>query len=305
MSLPTSALARCQGARSCFSDTSQDNVCSATRILASALCCHATVTGLRARGVLFSRKTEGVVHEFTVSTGIDRVTVHEMSCLPAPGMTLWRNFFPESVLPEASSQELPLGYAGNVSVVLGSFQGSLDEGFDLRDKHSHVLGQSCSRFVEFHHSASRVMLKSQHQFRQKPPCREQDGTEVCSSTSLQSHSSTFPTRCQNGFCVRRRHGHQFREALTHLLHDGNSCRTADKSNIMNIALAIPLSQRHFSTRLVEFHHIQLLKLCFRQQEKSIPSKRESISMVACVEEDRVQTRPGQTRPRSRSRRNRK
>ena len=35
-------------------------------------------------------------------------------------------------------------------------------GFDrfshLRDRHSHVLGQSCTRLVEFHHSASRVTL---------------------------------------------------------------------------------------------------------------------------------------------------
>ena len=53
---------------------------------------------------------------------------------------------------------------------------------------------------------------------------------------------------------------------------------------MNIALAILLSRRHFSTRLVEFPHVQLLKLCFRQQEKSMPSKRESIFLVACVEE---------------------
>ena len=39
--------------------------------------------------------------------------------------------------------------------------------------------------------------------------------------------------------------------------------------------------------------------------RSTPSKRESISMVTCVEEDRVQTRPGQTRSKSRSRRCRK
>ena len=38
----------------------------------------------------------------------------------APEMALWRNFFNEPVLPEVSSQDLPLGYAGNDSnVILG------------------------------------------------------------------------------------------------------------------------------------------------------------------------------------------
>ena len=79
--------------------------------------------------------------------------------------------------------------------------------------------------------------------------------------------------------MRRRQDHQLREALllpvegflNHLLHDRNSCGTADKSNIMNIALAIPTPQTVLSTI----------------KEKSMPSKRESISFVACVEEDRV------------------
>ena len=47
----------------------------------------------------------------------------------------------------------------------------------------------------------------------------------------------------------------------------SACGTADKSNVMSFALAIPLSRRHSSTRLVESPHVQLLKLCFRQREK--------------------------------------
>ena len=146
--------------------------------------------------------------------------------------------------------------------------------------------------------------------------------DVCPSTSLQLRSFAIPIYWQSDFRVQRRQDHQLRgvyllpieEFLEHLLHDGNSCGTADKSNIMNIGLAIPLSRRHSSTRLVESPHIQLLKLCCRQQEKSMPSKRESIFLVACVKRRLgafgpfrlcKQTRPGQTRSRSHSRRCRK
>ena len=66
---------------------------------------------------------------------------------PAPEMALWRNFFSEPVFPKSWSQELSLGYAGNVSVViLGNFQGSLYLGFDrfphLRHGHSHIHGKT-------------------------------------------------------------------------------------------------------------------------------------------------------------------
>ena len=50
---------------------------SATRSLASALCCGVTVTGLRAHGTLLC-ESEAVVHETTVTSGIDRVTIHEL-----------------------------------------------------------------------------------------------------------------------------------------------------------------------------------------------------------------------------------
>ena len=92
-------------------------------------------------------------------------------------------------------------------------------------------------------------------------------------------------------CASKARDLQLREEfLDHLLHDGNSCGTADKSNIMNIALVDPAVTEallHGTNGISEIVHVQLLKLCFRQQEKSMSSKRESISLVACVEEDRV------------------
>ena len=92
--------------------------------------------------VFSSRENEGVVHEFTVSTGIDHVSVHNL-LKSAPGITLWRNFFPEPVLPKASSQELSLGYAGNASVViLGSFQAWMRASLD-----SHIFETSTPKFT--------------------------------------------------------------------------------------------------------------------------------------------------------------
>ena len=40
-------------------------------------------------------------------------------------------------------------------------------------------------------------------FIRSSPCTERDGTKVCSSTSLRSHSSPLPLHWQNGFCARR------------------------------------------------------------------------------------------------------
>ena len=57
--------------------TSLNDPHSATRSLASALCCGVTVTGLRAHGTLLC-ESEAVVNETTVTTGIDRVTIHEL-----------------------------------------------------------------------------------------------------------------------------------------------------------------------------------------------------------------------------------
>ena len=116
----------------------------------------------------------------------------------------------------------------------GNFIRSLPE----RDTHSHVLGQSCPRFVEIHYSSSRVMLTVP--VVRSSPFSQRGEMEVCPSTPLLSRSSVVPIRLQNGFCVRRKQDLQLREEfLDHLLHDGNSRGTTDKSNITNIALVNP------------------------------------------------------------------
>ena len=60
-----------------FRDTALSDLSGATRCHASALCCDVTVTCLSPHGVLLCR-SGGVVHELTVTTGVDRVTVHEL-----------------------------------------------------------------------------------------------------------------------------------------------------------------------------------------------------------------------------------
>ena len=68
--------------------------------------------------------------------------------------------------------------------------------------------------------------------------------EVCPATPLLSRSSAVPIHWHSGFRVQRRQDHQLRDEFLDLLHDGNSRGTTDKSNIMNIALAVLLSLRH-------------------------------------------------------------
>ena len=73
------------------------------------------------------------------------------------------------------------------------------------------------------------------------------------------------------------------EFVCHLQRDGDSCGAADKSIIMNIAIVNPAvtetSPRDpFSSSNCAFDN---------KREKSVPSKRESNSKVACVEEDVV------------------
>ena len=124
----------------------------------------------------------------------------------APEMTLWTNFFPEPILQKVSSRDLLLGYAGYGSkVVLGRFQGSLDEGFDrfphLRDEYSIFQGQCRTRLLELHDSTSSVMLAVP--VVRSPPFSQRGEMEICPSTSLLSHSPAFPTYRQNSFCVRR------------------------------------------------------------------------------------------------------
>ena len=140
----------------------------------------------------------------------------------------------------------------------------------------------CTRLLKLHDSTSSVMpalpvIRSS-------PCSQRGETEKCSSTSLLSHSPAFPTHRQYGFRVQRRQDYQLREEfLSHLLHDGKSCGTGDKSNNMNIALVDPAVTEallHGTHGISEIVHVQLLKLCFRQQEKSMSSKRECHVVLA-------------------------
>ena len=79
------------------------------------------------------------------------------------------------------------------------------------------------------------------------------------------------------------------EFMSHLQRDGNSCGAADKNIIMNIAHVSPAVAE---TLLHETRGISNLQcpqtvLSTTRGRKSMPSKRESISMVACVKGDRV------------------
>ena len=58
-----------------FRDTSLGDLGGGTGSHASAICCGVAVSCVRAHGPVFS-ESEGVVHELTVITRIDRVTVH-------------------------------------------------------------------------------------------------------------------------------------------------------------------------------------------------------------------------------------
>ena len=85
--------------------------------------------------------------------------------------------------------------------------------------------------------------------------------------------------------MQRRQGHELREeSLDHLLHDGNSGGTSDKSDNMNITLVDPvvtealLYKTHGFSEIV---HVQLHELCFQQQEKSMSSKR-ALKKAGCV-----------------------
>ena len=126
-----------------------------------------------------------------------------------------RNFFPEPVLPQASSQKLPLGYAGNGSIRSWAvfkedcIWASID--FHIFETGTPIhTARCCTRLAEFHDSTSSVPLTMPGNFIRSPPCREQDGMEVHSSTTLLSHSPSCLTRRQNGFRVRRRQDYQLR-----------------------------------------------------------------------------------------------
>ena len=109
-----------------------------------------------------SRENEGVVHEPTVPTGINRVTVHELSNqLPKwrCGELLSRTRLARGFIPWLTARIHGVRpFVRN----LGRFQRSLTKGFNrirhLRDGDSHTLGKCCTRPVELHNATSSAML---------------------------------------------------------------------------------------------------------------------------------------------------
>ena len=113
--------------------------------------------------------------------------------------------------------------------------------------------------IKLHDSASRVTFAKPSNFIRSSPCSERDGTKVCSSTSLQSHSSSFQFIGKTvSVCVE--------DKTTH-------------------------SAEYFWHKEIDFG-IEVFRLCQtcafgNYRVRSTPSKRELTPIVACVEEDRV------------------
>ena len=102
--------------------------------------------------------------------------------------------------------------------------------------------------------------------------------EVCPATPLLSRSSAVPIHWHSGFRVQRRQDHQLHdEFLDHLLHDGNSHGTTDKSNVMNIALAVLLSRRHVQDPILvdveSYFNLRQATRCWREpNEMELPKR---------------------------------
>ena len=64
-----------------FRDTSLGDAHGATRIPACVHCCSVAVFGLGAHGTLL-RESEAVDHEHAITSGIDRVAIHELLLAP-------------------------------------------------------------------------------------------------------------------------------------------------------------------------------------------------------------------------------
>ena len=127
-------------------------------------------------------------------------------------------------------------------------------------------------------------------------CQTRDGMEVCPSTSLPLRSSAFPIHWQSDFRVQRRQDHQLRECFCSLplkILGTSSARLEFMRNrrqeqhhehcACNPAVAETLLHQ---TRRISPRSAAQTVLSTTREMRSTPSKRESISMVACVEEGR-------------------
>ena len=69
--------------------------------------------------------------------------------------------------------------------------------------------------------------------------------------------------------------------LNHPLHDGNSCETTDKNNIMNIALVNPAATEtllHGIHGTSEIFHVRLLESCFRLRVREINAVEKGVDL---------------------------
>ena len=134
----------------------------------------------------------------------------------------------------------------------------------------------CTRLTEVRDSTSSVMLAMP--VIRSPPCSQRGSMEICRSTSLLSHSSDVPIHWHSGFRVQRRQDHQLRGVFSVPVKE-----FLDKSNIMNIALAIPLSQDILhETRGISTCSTPRTALSTTREINAV--EKESIFLVACIEE---------------------
>ena len=130
----------------------------------------------------------------------------------------------------------------------------------------------CTRPVELHDATSSAMLSLPSDVVRS---RLVQSVAECSSTSLLSHSSASQFI---GIAVTVCNEDKTRdEFLDHLLHDENSRGTTDKSNIMNIALAVLLSRRHVQDPILvdveSYFNLRQATWCWREpNEMELPKR---------------------------------
>ena len=111
MLLLISEPSRCRWTRPCFRDTSPVRSPRYTRSLAGAL--HGVATLTSVHKVFFSAKSKSIAHEPTVTSVIDRVTIHELllrHCLSSPIYPLRERLFTGVTTSTLlSGQSQPLG----------------------------------------------------------------------------------------------------------------------------------------------------------------------------------------------------
>ena len=202
------------------------------------------------------------------------------SCCSFKVATLRWNFFPELVLPELRPKTCRSNTRGTaLRPEPWPFSKKPDRGAAIDSSIFETstpisTARCCTRLTEFH-----------------------DSTSLCQAMS--SEVALYIARQNGGLSF-----HIFPVyAVPPSQFIGKAISVCNEDKTTNSAECFCHKELDFGNRVVG---LQPSNRAFANDRmRSTPSKRESISMVACVEEDRVQTRPGQTRSKSRSRRCRK